>query len=90
MTLTWDEAKRQATPSERGLDFADAGEVIDGIKFQFVDDRTDYCETRITTIGLLANRMVVVIWTRRPDSRHIMSMRKANDREHKRYQGRMD
>ncbi|MBC7505480.1 MAG: BrnT family toxin [Sandarakinorhabdus sp.] len=90
MTLTWDEAKRQATLSERGLDFADASAVIDGIKFQFVDDRNDYGETRITTIGLLANRMVVVIWTRGGEDRHIISMRKANDREYKRYQGRLD
>jgi|GEM_PF-3233873 uncharacterized DUF497 family protein len=42
--LSWDEAKRAICLAERGLDFADAGTVLDGVKFQFVDDRQDYGE----------------------------------------------
>ena len=54
-----------------------------------VDDRFDYGEERLLTIGLLAGRMVVVIWTRRGDERRIISMRKANDREQALYTGKL-
>ena len=37
------------------------------------------------TVGLMADRMVVVVWTQRGDARHIISMRKANEREQARY-----
>ena len=89
MALTFDPAKRTATLEKRGLDFADADQVIDGLVFEFVDDRANYGEERISTVGLLGERMIVVIWTARGDDRHIISMRKANDREYRRYSGRL-
>lgn len=85
MAITFDPAKRDRTLTERGLDFVDAEQVLDGVKFQFVDERHDYDEERITTVGFLNERMVVVIWTRRGEDRHIISMRKANEREQKKY-----
>lgn len=45
------------------------------------DGRQDYGEDRFITIGRLARRMVVLVWTFRNKSRRIISMRKANDRE---------
>jgi uncharacterized DUF497 family protein len=50
-----------------------------------VDDRFDYGEERIVTIGYLDERMMVVVWTQRGSARHVISMRKANDREKVRY-----
>ena len=90
MVLSYDPAKRAKTLAERGLDFADAGEVLDGRVFEFADVRFDYGEERITSVGLLRGRMVVIVWTRRGDDRHIISMRKANGRERDRYQDRLD
>ena len=90
MPITFDPDKREATLANRGLDFADAGEVFAGLKVQFADERMDYGEERITTVGFLGGRMVVVIWTPRGDDRHVISMRKANDREQRRYAHRMD
>ena len=94
MAIVFDPAKRAQTLAGRGLDFADAGGVIDGVKYQFVDDRHDYGEQRITTIGLLDGRMVVVVWTWRGEDcprefKGVISMRKANEREQRRYQDRM-
>lgn len=85
MAITFDPAKRERALAERELDFADAAEPLDGVKYQFVDDRRNYGEERITTVGLLKDRMVVVIWTKRDEDRHIISMRKANEREQKKY-----
>lgn len=90
MAIIYDPAKRAATLEKRGLDFADAGAVIDGPKYQFVDDRCDYGEERVTTVGFLQGRMVVVVWARRGEDRHIISMRKANGKEQRRYKDRMD
>ena len=89
MMLTFDPAKRAATLADRGLDFADAEQVFAGLVFEFPDDRFDYDEERIITVGLLAGRMVVIVWTRREQDRHIISMRKANGRGQERYKSRL-
>jgi uncharacterized DUF497 family protein len=39
MAITFDPGKRERTLAERGLDFANAAEVFDGVKYQFVDVR---------------------------------------------------
>ena len=90
MAITFDPEKRERTLAERGLDFGDADGVIDGAVWEFVDDRVDYGEVRITTIGFLGDRMVVLVWTQRGEDRHIISMRKANDREQRRYAQHLD
>lgn len=81
MRFTFDSDKRDRTLKERGLDFADASEVFAGPTLTVSDDRRDYGEPRFITIGLLGNRMIVLVWTPRAGSRRIISMRKANDRE---------
>lgn len=90
MTISFDPVKRDRTLAERGLDFADAEQVFSGVKFQFVDARKNYGEERVTNIGLLNDRMVVVVWTRRGEGRHIISMRKANQREQGKYGKHLD
>lgn len=85
MAITFDPAKRDKALVERGLDFADAAMVFAGRVLQFEDNRQDYGEVRLVSVGELAGRMVVVVWTPRGADRHIISMRKANDREQKRY-----
>lgn len=86
MKITFDPAKRAATWQLRGLDFADAPLVFDGPSLQVEDDREDYGERRIQTIGWLEERMVMVVWTLREDeARHIISMRHCNRSERTRY-----
>ena len=81
MLISFDQEKRQATLSERGLDFEDARRVFEGPTFDVEDRRVDYGESRIICFGMLADRMVVVGYTQRGKVRHVFSMRKANDRE---------
>jgi uncharacterized protein len=85
MAIAFDPAKRDKTVKERGLDFADAQIVFDSLLIENPDLRFDYGEARFITVGLIRDRMIVAVWTRRGDDRHIISMRKANDREQRRY-----
>ena len=75
---------------ERGLDFADAGEVFAGPSFSLVDDRFDYGETRFISAGLLDSRLVVMVWTQRGEARHIISMRHCHANEEEVWLRRMD
>ena len=66
---------------ERGLDFARAVEVFDGIHSTGQDKRMGYEEDRFITLGRLDDKMIVMVWTPRGEVRHIICIRKANDRE---------
>lgn len=74
----------------RGLDMARAGEMFDGAHITFPDIRFDYGEERFLTFGFLDGRMVVLAWTPREKATRIISVRKANEREEKRYHPRSD
>lgn len=88
MQITYDPAKRQWTLRERGLDFERSKDVFADLTIDIPDLRRDYGERRINSVGHLDGRMVIVCWTPRGDARHIISMRKANDREKARYHAR--
>ena len=65
MKITYDPSKRQKTLEERGLDFEDAPLLFAGKHFTRKDDRKDYGEVRLVTVGMLRERMVVMVWTPR-------------------------
>jgi len=90
MKLDNDAAKRALTLAERGLDFADCGEVFGGRTLTVEDDRKDYGETRFQTIGSLGDRTVMIVWTVRGRSRRVISMRECNARERQRYKEALD
>ena len=90
MRVTYDGSKRASTLAEQGLDFEDASHVFAGPHWTAEDRRWAYGETRYQTIGFLLGRMVMVVWTPRGRARHIISMRKCNEREQKAYRERFE
>lgn len=90
MPLIWDEAKRQRTLKERGLDFADAELVFAGRSMTLPEERRDYGEARFITAGWLRRRFVVIVWTPRDNSRRIISMRYGHANEEAYYEEQMD
>jgi uncharacterized DUF497 family protein len=90
MAVSYDPAKREWMLRERGLDFEDAEIVFAGLTIDIADRRHDYGEPRINTVGHLRGRMAIVCWTPRGGVRHVISMRKINDREKARYQKRFE
>ncbi len=87
MQIELDPNKRDQTLIERSLDFARAIEVFAGRHYTAEDIREDYDEPRNITAGTLDERMVR---TPRGESRRIISMRRANEREQARYAQRPD
>ena len=87
---SWDEAKRQATLRERGLDFADAEEVFKGRALTLPDERRDYGESRNITAGWLHGRFMMIAWTPRDGGRRIISMRHGHADEEEYYREQMD
>jgi uncharacterized DUF497 family protein len=90
MKITFDPVKRAVTLAERGLDFEDAADLFRGDTLDFPDERQDYGELRMVTVGHLNRRMMIVVWTPRGSARHVISMRKANAREKARFGKRFE
>ncbi|MBF9044921.1 BrnT family toxin [Rhodobacterales bacterium HKCCE4037] len=87
--MEYDPEKRAKTLELRGLDMARAGEVFEGPHLTFRDRRQDYGEERWVTFGHLDGRLVTFAWTPRGDALRVISLRKANGREEKRYGTRL-
>ena len=85
MKLQWDEAKRRETLRVRRLDFADLVRLDWSGAVDILDARMDYGEERRVATGYLDGRLVVVAYTLRGDTVRVISMRKANAREQRRY-----
>jgi uncharacterized DUF497 family protein len=86
----WDEAKNRGNVAEHGLDFQDAERVFAGPCVTFEDNRFDYGEERLITLGLLAGRVLVIAHAPRGLATRIISMRKASRREQEIYYKRLE
>jgi uncharacterized DUF497 family protein len=85
----WDKAKNRQNFAKHGLRFEDAEEVFKGPCVTFEDDRFDYGEERLITLGMLAGRVVLIAHSPCDESTRIISMRKGNRREQKIYEERL-
>ena len=85
MRIDFDPAKSEQNIRRRGLSFAAVVEFDFESASYAVDTRHDYGETRIVAIGMLAQRLHVMCFTETPDGIRVISLRKANLREVKRY-----
>lgn len=85
MKFTWDEQKRKQTLRERDLDFADAHKVFGGPTFTTEDERFDYGERRLVTVGLLDDQIVVIVHTETEKEIRVISLRKGTPNEQKIY-----
>ena len=89
MVYEWDKAKNRGNFAKHGLAFEDAEQVFAGPCVTFEDDRFDYGEERLITLGLLAGRVVLIAHAPRGETTRIISMRKASRREQEIYKERL-
>jgi len=89
MNFVWDDNKNLSNIEKHGLDFSDAEYVFENSHFIFEDVRQDYGEKRFTVIGWIKSRLVVLIYTKRNEQYRIISLRKANEREKKKFKDKL-
>jgi len=85
MKIEFDPAKDVLNREKHGISLAAAAEVEWDTVYAIVDDRNDYSETRMIGLGYIGLRLYCVVFVDRDDTRRIISLRKANRREVKRY-----
>jgi uncharacterized DUF497 family protein len=84
--LTWDEAKRRANLLKHGLDFADAGLVLDS-RYRMDVPTLRGGELRIQSFSYVMSRLVTltVVHTARDGTARVISFRKASETETEAY-----
>jgi len=88
VVIEFDRAKADANLGKHKLLLDAALLVFDGRYTEEVDHRQDYGEVRLIAIGPVAtmrDRLCVVVYTWRSGNRRIISFRKANAREIRKY-----
>lgn len=82
MNLEWDDNKSERCFTQRGFDFAYAARAyFDPNRLVNADIRRSYGEERYQLMGMIEQRLFVVVYTLRHDAIRIISARKANQRE---------
>jgi uncharacterized protein len=84
--ISFDAAKNARNIASRGISFESALEFEWESAFVVADTRRDYGEHRFQALGTIAGRLHVLVFTPRLRKMHIISLRKANKREVKRYE----
>ena len=93
MNFDWDNNKNQSNIAKHGISFEEAIAIFDDPNIvTYEDTRFNYGETRFVSIGqiILVTQektvIIVVIHTQRNQTIRLISARKANERERKRYE----
>lgn len=85
MNYEFDPAKDESNIDKHGVALADA----EGFEWETAvvreDTRKQYAEQRFEATGYIGDRLHVMVYCLRPDAVRVISLRKANKREEKRY-----
>ena len=85
MPVTFDPAKSEHNQALRGLAFGLADSFEWDTALILEDARKDYAERRYQALGLIAGRLHMLVFTPRDGVVHVISLRRANERERNRY-----
>lgn len=85
MEVTFDPRKDASNIEKHGISLADASGFEWDEAVSWLDQRHGYGEPRMIGIGYIGNRLFNVVFVDRGEERRIISLRKANQREVKRY-----
>ena len=85
MEFEWDERKNELNIRKRGVSFLSAARVFDGPVFTIIDNRRDYGEIRYVTVGTVEATELYVVYAIRNRPLRIISARRANRNERRKY-----
>jgi hypothetical protein len=84
--ISFDPAKNEANIRERGLPFSLVKDEFDWSTALVGEDRRkEYSEKRFEALGYVGQRLHVVVYARAEDAVRVISIRKANKREARKY-----
>lgn len=86
MNIRFDPAKSERNVRDRGLPFVLAEHLDWATAIIEEDVRKDYGERRFLALGMIGTRLHAVVFTPRGGKVHVISLRKANQREVKNYE----
>lgn len=86
VNLSYNQAKNESNILLRGLDFNLVKDFNWFLATIYEDTRKNYGENRFVAIGSIDERIYVVIFTPRRNKIHVISLRKGNKREVKKYE----
>ena len=86
MSISYDPDKNKKNIAERGISFERAAEFEWSSALIVEDSRKDYGEPRFQALGFIGKRLHALVFTPRAGEVHVISLRKANRREVKRYE----
>ncbi|MDO8705091.1 MAG: BrnT family toxin [Sulfuricaulis sp.] len=86
MNISYDPGKNEKNIVERGISFERAAEFEWSSALIVEDTRKDYGESRFQALGFIGKRLHALVFTPRAGQVHVISLRKANRREVKRYE----
>lgn len=86
MKIVFDPAKNERNIRERGISFQQAAEFDFDTAVYDEDRRREYGEKRFIALGWIGIRLCVLVFTYRGESLRVISLRKANSREVRRYE----
>lgn len=85
----WDDAKAASNETKHSVSFPFAVRAFeDENRLTVMDDRSDYGEIRYITLARIEKRVYVLVYTLRNSVIRLISARKANTKEVKRYDNR--
>lgn len=85
MKIEYDPNKNQRNIEDRNLPFDRAAELDWDTALVWIDNRRDYGEVRYCALGYIGSRLHHITFTVREDITRVISLRKANKREVKKY-----
>jgi uncharacterized protein len=85
MRLTYDPAKSTRNGHERGMLFELAADFDWSAALIVEDLRQDYRERRFQALGFIGEHLCMLVFTPRDGAVHVISLRRANQRERNRY-----
>ena len=89
MSITFDPAKEAINLAKHGVSLAVSADIEWDMLFAEVDARRHYGEVRMIGFAPIGERVYCVVFTDRGADRRVISLRKANAREVKRYVDRI-
>jgi uncharacterized DUF497 family protein len=84
--VSFDQAKNERNIASRGISFEVAGQFEWDTAVIAEDLRKEYGERRFQALGFIAGRLHTMVFTPRAGKIHVISLRRANRREMRRYE----